>query len=131
MGVSADVGDRGGILGQLPQVSQTTHLINQAVPVELFCQGHHVKRLITRGQTGQCAKNQAVVMAIEIHFAEQFDNPLPGRIFQHHPAQHCLLGFNRVRRNLQCRGLQVKFRSIGVVRLIHRYRPKTTTGRQK
>ena len=70
-------------------------------------QGHHVKGVIALGQLVHGAKDQPVVMSIEVAIGDLIQHALPGIVVEHQATEYSLLGLDRVRRHLQGGGLQV------------------------
>src|SRR5690606_25234212 len=119
--IGADIRCRGRVLGQLAQIGEPADLVDESFPVEFFGDGHHIDRLVTRGEAYQPTEDEPMIMAIEVRVADQLRYPFPCGVIQHHPAEDRLLGFNGVRRYLEGRGLEVQFGTLGVDLITHGY----------
>jgi hypothetical protein len=88
-------------LRQHAQRGQSTHIIQQTVLVQPFRQRHGIQRLALLGQLRNRAKDQAVITTVEILLVYRVSNRIPCTVIQHQPAQHGLLGLDRVWRHLE------------------------------
>ncbi len=78
----------------------------------------HVERPGAVGKRTDGLEDEAVVVAVEILLRNHVGDAVPGGIVQHQPAEDGLLGFDGVRRHLECRGGEVG-RTIGQHRFWH------------
>src|SRR5690606_26236631 len=88
--IGADIRSRGTTHRQLTEVRKATDLIRKAFAVKILSQSHNTKWLVARSQPDHRAKDQAMIMPIEVSLADQLRNPLPCAVLQHNAAQHRL-----------------------------------------
>ncbi|MCY1413274.1 hypothetical protein D9M71_287020 [compost metagenome] len=105
--VGLDVRHRRRVLRQLGEIGQAADLRQLAFLVQLLGQGDHVERLVALGELVDRPEDQSVVVAVEVAVGYRIQHPLPGVVVQHQAAQHRLLGFDRMRRNLEGGRFQV------------------------
>ena len=107
LGVAADVGRARHALRERVEVDQAAAVVGLAEPLQLLEDRDHVGRLGRVDQRRDRGVDQAVLVAIEVVFAEQVADPVPGAVVEQQAAEDALLGLGRVRRNAQARDVVV------------------------
>ncbi len=108
--VAADVGCRWRVLGQRIQIRQTANVICLAGAAERFEDGDHVRWPGIVDQLDNVLKNDAMIVAIEIVFADKVGNAIPSCVIKKQTTQYGLFGLDRMRRHTE--GFELRVRTV-------------------
>ncbi len=98
--IGQNVGCTRRIVGERAQISQPAGLIEPALVLQVLGQRDEIAGPVGADQFADRAINQLVVFAVEVLRSQPVGELVPGAIVQHQSAEHRLLGFDRVRRQL-------------------------------
>ena len=99
--VGGYVGGRRCVFRQLSQIGQPADRLEQFIFLQPLGQSDHIIWFCIVGQRVDGAEYFAVVATVEVALGESFDDLQPCFIVEHQPAEHRLLGFDGVGRNLE------------------------------
>ncbi len=101
VGIGADV--RGGrrVARERAQVGEPPDLFEQALALEVPGERDRITGLAAFDETRDRLEDQAVIVAVEILGDDPIGDLVPGGRIEHEPAEHRLLGFDRVGRQAQ------------------------------
>lgn len=103
-----------GFLGQFRQIRQATGIFNIAGALQEFGQGDNIQRLALTGEALHCAKDQAVILSIEIGGRNHFRDLVEPAVVEHQAAQYRLLCFHRMGRHLDTTGFEISTRGLQI-----------------
>ena len=111
LGVVADVAGRDDGIGQHRQVLLAAGILQPAGLLQRVLHGQRIGRSAGTQQVGDVLPYHPVIMPIEVIIGDDVGNIFPGAVVQQQPAQHRLLGLDRMRRqpqlcNLAIHGMQ-------------------------
>ena len=111
LGVVADVAGRNDGVGQHRQILLAAGILQPAGLLQRILHGQRIGRSARTQQIGDVLPYHPVIMPIEVIIGDDVGNIFPGAVVQQQPAQHRLLGLDRMRRqpqlcNLAIHGMQ-------------------------
>ena len=112
LGVAADIGRARRIHRQRAQIRLAACLVEFRAAFKALGYGQHVGRAVIFDQQHDVLKNQPVISAIKICFADDVGNLVPRRVFEQQATQYRLLGLDRLRRHPHGLNLRIE-RHIG------------------
>ncbi len=90
----------GNIGREIADVGRAAGFLEQAVATQPFGQRDQIARLVGIGQIGQTAKQQPVILAVEIVLADRAGDVVPRLFGKQQTADHRLFGLDGMRGQL-------------------------------
>ncbi len=107
LGIGADIGGTGCLLGQLCQVGKPTRVFDITGTLQEFGQRDNIKRFAFARQSLGSTKNEAVILAIKVASGNDLRDFIKSAVVQHQATKHRLFGLHGMRWNLDSAGLRV------------------------
>jgi len=86
---------------QRVEVGQASTLLGLAQALQRLEDGDHVRRLAGADQPAHSRVDVAVLVAVEVPFAQKVRTFVPGQVVQQQASEHALLGLGGMRRHPQ------------------------------
>ncbi len=98
---------------QLDHVARAADQFREVLSLEPVAERHRIVGHALVRQVLDRAKDQAMILAVEVPFVEPISNAIPRFRSQHQAAEYGLLGLDRMRRHAQCLDVGGRFAFVG------------------
>ena len=90
IGIGGNIGGRGCVLGEGADIAKAAGFLQKLRGLQPFAQSDDIQRKLALGEHGHAAIHEAMVVPVEIFFADAVGDLIPGLVVDHQAAQNGL-----------------------------------------